>query len=108
MRSNVCPARTPAFGSGISMCGSGWARPTGAPAPVGRCAVGAARAHRALERVWLFHGTDEATVPKITQQGFNRSFCGKNATAFGKGVYFARDSAYSTQRQYMYLIRFRQ
>jgi hypothetical protein len=36
-------------------------------------------------RRWLFHGTDEDTVPKITQNGFNRSFCGKNATAYGKG-----------------------
>ena len=52
------------------------------------------------ERVWLFHGTDEHTVPKIIEMGFNRSFCGKNATAFGKGVYFARDAAYSSSAQY--------
>ena len=45
------------------------------------------------ERVWLFHGTDEDTVKKIVQQGFNRSFAGKNATAYGKGVYFARDAS---------------
>ena len=53
-----------------------------------------------LERVWLFHGTDEGTVPKIVNQGFNRAFCGKNATAYGKGVYFARDADYSAQPQY--------
>jgi len=53
-----------------------------------------------FERVWLFHGTDEDTVPKITQQGFNRSFCGRNATMFGKGVYFARDASYSSSRTY--------
>ena len=53
-----------------------------------------------LERKWLFHGTDEQTVPKIIQQGFNRSFCGKNATAYGKGVYFARDAAYSASSTY--------
>ena len=53
-----------------------------------------------FERRWLFHGTDEDTVPKIAQQGFNRSFCGKNATAFGKGVYFARDSSYSSSTTY--------
>ena len=47
------------------------------------------------ERRWLFHGTDKDTVPKIIQQGFNRSFCGKNMTKYGKGVYFARDSSYS-------------
>jgi hypothetical protein len=45
------------------------------------------------ERVWLFHGTDEDTVEKIVQQGFNRSFAGRNATVYGKGVYFARDAS---------------
>lgn len=53
-----------------------------------------------LERVWLFHGTSPDTVPKIVNQGFNRSFCGKNATRFGKGVYFARDAAYSSSKTY--------
>jgi poly [ADP-ribose] polymerase 10/14/15 len=53
-----------------------------------------------LERVWLFHGTSIETVPKIVQQGFNRSFCGKNATMYGKGVYFARDAAYSARNTY--------
>ena len=48
------------------------------------------------ERRWLFHGTDKDTCPKIMQQGFNRSFCGKNMTRYGKGVYFARDSLYSS------------
>jgi hypothetical protein len=37
---------------------------------------------------------------KILQQGFNRSFCGKNATMYGKGVYFARDAAYSSYKTY--------
>ena len=45
------------------------------------------------ERVWLFHGTEEDTVEMIAQQGFNRSFAGKNATYYGKGVYFARDAS---------------
>ena len=39
-------------------------------------------------------------MDKILQQGFNRSFCGKNATAFGKGVYFARDASYSAHPLY--------
>ena len=52
------------------------------------------------ERVWLFHGTDEITVPKIIQQGFNRAFAGKNAVAYGKGVYFARDASYSVSTTY--------
>ena len=53
-----------------------------------------------FERRWLFHGTDEGTVDKIIQQGFNRSFCGKNKTTYGKGVYFASDASYSSKRRY--------
>jgi len=52
------------------------------------------------ERVWLFHGTNEDTIPKIITQGFNRSFAGKNMTMYGKGVYFARDSDYSARKTY--------
>ena len=51
-------------------------------------------------RNWLFHGCGPDVVDKILQQGFNRSFCGKNATLFGKGVYFARDTSYSTYPLY--------
>ena len=43
----------------------------------------------------MYH-TQEDSIEKIIQQGFNRSFCGKNATVFGKGVYFARDASYSS------------
>lgn len=46
----------------------------------------------ACERRWLFHGTQSDVIPKIEKQGFNRSFAGKNAVAYGKGVYFARDA----------------
>ena len=53
-----------------------------------------------LEKKWLFHGTDEATVPKIMQQGFNRSYAGRNMCRFGKGVYFARDASYSSSPTY--------
>ena len=41
-----------------------------------------------------------ATVPKIQAQGFNRAFAGKNAVAYGKGVYFARDASYSCSTIY--------
>jgi hypothetical protein len=52
-------------------------------------------------RKCLFHGTDEDTASKISQQGFNRSFAGSaNAHVFGKGVYFARDASYSISPQY--------
>jgi poly [ADP-ribose] polymerase 10/14/15 len=53
-----------------------------------------------LERVWLFHGTTVDIVPKIVQQGFNRAFCGRNATLYGKGVYMARDASYSSSKAY--------
>jgi len=53
-----------------------------------------------LERTWLFHGTTADIVPKIIQQGFNRAFCGRNATRFGKGVYFAVNSSYSASTTY--------
>jgi hypothetical protein len=42
----------------------------------------------ATERKWLFHGTTTDVVPKIETQGFNRAFAGRNAVAYGKGVYF--------------------
>lgn len=50
-----------------------------------------------LEMRWLFHGTDGVTVPKIINQGFNRAFAGRNATAYGKGCYFALEANYSEQ-----------
>ena len=43
----------------------------------------------------LFHGTNEDSVENIWRTGFNRSYAGKNATAFGRGVYFATNSCYS-------------
>jgi hypothetical protein len=53
----------------------------------GTAANDAAR-HKAIgrfERRWLWHGTNAEVKDKILQQGFNRSFCGKNATMYGKG-----------------------
>jgi poly [ADP-ribose] polymerase 10/14/15 len=52
------------------------------------------------EKPMLFHGTSEWAAEKICEQGFNRSFCGKNATAHGKGVYFAVNSSYSSSSTY--------
>lgn len=65
---------------------------------VGRSAAEGTK--RDIERIWLFHGSSATTVRAICQQGFNRSFNGKNATAYGKGVYFARDATYSMGRAY--------
>ncbi|XP_036364589.1 protein mono-ADP-ribosyltransferase PARP14-like isoform X2 [Octopus sinensis] len=48
----------------------------------------------------LWHGTAGGSIDGINKSGFNRSYCGKNATAFGEGVYFARDIQYSAQDKY--------
>jgi poly [ADP-ribose] polymerase 10/14/15 len=42
---------------------------------------------------YLFHGTHDAIIPKICQNGFNRDF--NTSHAYGKGVYFAANSEYS-------------
>lgn len=57
-------------------------------------------ARERFEKGWLWHATAKESIDKILQQGFNRSFCGKNATMYGKGVYFARDAAYSAHTIY--------
>ncbi|XP_071089495.1 protein mono-ADP-ribosyltransferase PARP14-like [Haliotis cracherodii] len=48
----------------------------------------------------LWHGTATAAIPSINSYGFNRSYCGKNAVAYGNGVYFAVNVNYSTQDRY--------
>ncbi|KAK7109795.1 protein mono-ADP-ribosyltransferase PARP14-like isoform X1 [Littorina saxatilis] len=48
----------------------------------------------------LWHGTSPDAIHNINNHGFNRSYCGKNATAYGKGVYFATKSSYSTDCRY--------
>nr|KAG5698672.1 hypothetical protein BaRGS_022560 [Batillaria attramentaria] len=48
----------------------------------------------------LWHGTAGPTTENINRHGFNRSYCGKNATAYGQGVYFAVNSKYSAERRY--------
>ena len=55
---------------------------------------------QSLVRNWLFHGCAGDVTAKIIQGGFNRSFAGRNATRYGKGVYFARDASYSTYPLY--------
>ncbi|CAG2197260.1 PARP10_14_15 [Mytilus edulis] len=48
----------------------------------------------------LWHGFAKDAMDSINKFGFNRSYCGKNATAYGDGVYFARDASYSAQGTY--------
>lgn len=54
---------------------------------------------RPAEQV-LYHGTAGATVPDICAHGFNRSFCGRNGTLYGQGVYFAKRASLSVQDRY--------
>lgn len=52
------------------------------------------------EQRWLYHGTSSDACSNIITKGFNRSYCGKNATVYGRGVYFARDMSYSASHIY--------
>ncbi|XP_056649512.1 protein mono-ADP-ribosyltransferase PARP15 [Monodelphis domestica] len=63
----------------------------------------------------LFHGTDVDSLSHVNSQGFNRVYAGKNATAYGKGTYFAVNASYSSSdtyskpdqngKKYMYYVR---
>ncbi|XP_039248834.2 protein mono-ADP-ribosyltransferase PARP12-like isoform X2 [Styela clava] len=44
---------------------------------------------------FLFHGTKSHHVESICSSGFVVNFAGDNGHAFGKGIYFARQSSYS-------------
>ncbi|XP_060083927.1 protein mono-ADP-ribosyltransferase PARP14-like [Ylistrum balloti] len=57
-------------------------------------------AHISENEKMLWHGTAAETVDSINSHGFNRSYCGKNATAFGDGVYFAVNANYSASTTY--------
>ncbi|XP_023613124.1 poly [ADP-ribose] polymerase 14-like isoform X1 [Myotis lucifugus] len=48
----------------------------------------------------LFHGTDADSLPHVNQHGFNRSYAGKNAVAYGRGTYFAVNANYSAHDTY--------
>ncbi|XP_071133739.1 protein mono-ADP-ribosyltransferase PARP14-like [Mytilus edulis] len=48
----------------------------------------------------LWHGFAKDAMDSINRFGFNRGYCGKNATAYGDGVYFARDASYSVRDTY--------
>ncbi|XP_061089953.1 LOW QUALITY PROTEIN: protein mono-ADP-ribosyltransferase PARP14-like [Conger conger] len=49
---------------------------------------------------FLYHGTTKDICQKINKNGFNRSFCGRNATTYGCGTYFAKEAHYSCHDQY--------
>ncbi|XP_055358541.1 protein mono-ADP-ribosyltransferase PARP14-like isoform X2 [Betta splendens] len=48
----------------------------------------------------LYHGTSKDNCSSIMNTGFNRSFAGQNATAYGHGTYFAVDASYSANPTY--------
>ncbi|XP_058248540.1 protein mono-ADP-ribosyltransferase PARP14 isoform X2 [Hemibagrus wyckioides] len=49
---------------------------------------------------FLYHGTTIDICQKINKNGFNRSFCGRNAVVHGDGTYFAKEAWYSCYDQY--------
>ena len=51
-----------------------------------------------LNERWLWHGTDRDSIDSILANGFLRDY--NNTSAHGKGVYFARQAAYSLSRRY--------
>ncbi|XP_048342505.1 protein mono-ADP-ribosyltransferase PARP14-like [Sphaerodactylus townsendi] len=63
----------------------------------------------------LFHGTAGSSLTLINNSGFNRSYAGYHAAAYGNGTYFAVSASYSAHdtyskpdadgRKYMYLAR---
>ncbi|KAH0617289.1 hypothetical protein JD844_015325 [Phrynosoma platyrhinos] len=64
-----------------------------------KAAMEKACGHQQVERV-LYHGTAKESTREICLHGFNRSFCGKNGTRYGHGVYFTRKAFISAQDQY--------
>jgi poly [ADP-ribose] polymerase 10/14/15 len=48
----------------------------------------------------LFHGCAKNAVESINHSGFNRSYAGLHATAYGKGVYFATEAQKSANDKY--------
>ncbi|XP_076854469.1 poly(ADP-ribose) polymerase family member 14-related sequence 1 [Brachyhypopomus gauderio] len=55
--------------------------------------------HQNNEKI-LFHGTRPDSVNYINNMGFNRSYAGLNAAAYGKGTYFALNASYSASPTY--------
>ncbi|XP_078382384.1 uncharacterized protein LOC144665083 [Oculina patagonica] len=60
----------------------------------------------------LFYGTDVKNITCINRQGFNRSYCGAQGVAYGRGVYFATDASFFVRYsgggsggRHMYLVR---
>ncbi|XP_034966643.2 protein mono-ADP-ribosyltransferase PARP14 [Zootoca vivipara] len=63
----------------------------------------------------LFHGTAFTSIKRINDSGFNRSYAGLHAAAYGNGTYFAVNAQYSASdtyskpeadgKKYMYLAR---
>ncbi|XP_054916199.1 protein mono-ADP-ribosyltransferase PARP14 isoform X2 [Poeciliopsis prolifica] len=54
----------------------------------------------AANEKFLYHGTTEDNCDSIMKTGFNRRFCGQNATSYGEGTYFAVDASYSSHPTY--------
>ncbi|XP_036430864.1 uncharacterized protein LOC118810864 [Colossoma macropomum] len=49
---------------------------------------------------FLYHGTTKEFSQKISKNGFNRSFSGRNGASCGHGTYFAKEAWYSCHDHY--------
>ncbi|XP_029566583.1 protein mono-ADP-ribosyltransferase PARP15 [Salmo trutta] len=48
----------------------------------------------------LFHATSNTTIEHINNNGFNRSYAGKNDAHYGNGTYFAVNASYSADDEF--------
>ena len=66
------------------------------------CKATKLRTEQDANETWAAHGSTKESLTNIAANGFNRSYNGKNATAYGKGAYFAKSGnfAYSAQHAY--------
>ncbi|XP_024266414.1 protein mono-ADP-ribosyltransferase PARP15 isoform X2 [Oncorhynchus tshawytscha] len=48
----------------------------------------------------LFHATSNTTIEHINNNGFNRSYAGKNDAEYGNGTYFAVNASYSADDEF--------
>ena len=53
------------------------------------------RAGASANEKWLYHGSIPTVIKDICVQNLDWRLCGLNATAYGKGSYFALNASYS-------------
>lgn len=54
--------------------------------------------------VWATHGSAIESLGNIAEGGFNRSYKGKNAVAYGQGTYFAKSGNFAYSMNPIYAL----